>query len=181
MAGHIPVSFSCTTCSKSKETEQRNNLWKLGLVSTSQGLHQLCMTKYLLCLRVSFQQLETLCTILKNIHGLNVGLPINSLMASKDLLQHLVWPCVYTCVCNSSKEGEYICLYLSKRTSTQSTTTRNPQERNYVIHQTVSLSLNTILLCPTAQKEKCKRKQDLDREGQVVTEPCSSHHWHHSD
>lgn len=132
MEDHILVSSPCDAL---KETEQKKKELE---VSVS------------FFLRVSPEQLLSIQSF-SNINGVYVGLPLNSLMASKELLQHSIWPSVYKCVWSSSEEGNDFVYSWGKEHHQQKK--KSPTERWRHLYWSVSLYKQYFFLS-SAQKEK---------------------------
>lgn len=113
-----------------------------------------------------------------NIHGVYVGLPLNSLMASKELLQHSIWPSVYKCVWSSSEEGNDFVYIWGKEHHQQKKKSR--QSADAICTGQFLSTNNTSFYLVLRKRSDWEEKQDPEREDWVAVESCSSHHWHHS-
>lgn len=96
-----------------------------------------------------------------NIHGVYVGLPLNSLMAFKELLQHSIWPFVYKCVWSSSEEGNDFVYIWGKEHRQQKKKSLTECWRH--LYWSVSLDRQYFLLS-SAQKEKWMGGKTRSRE-----------------
>lgn len=117
-------------------------------------------------------------------------LHVGSLMTSQELLQRLclgMWTQFH-------RGRDEACLYVGERTSAKCFDNNKkkkitPRDELHNLHWSVCLSLTHIhkhahdklSFLLVRKRRECERKQDQAREGQAVTEPRTSLHWHHSD